>query len=586
MTAQAPAGANTRQPAPPEADDTTRYLAAAAHLDRHYADEAVREFLTEPTRQVPPPMGLDTPAVLTEAVAARSRRKYRDGVLAVLGIVVLATGFTSMFLYSWLGWAALLSIRPIWRKTRWDRPGGLAVTCLRLAGLFLLYVVSSLAPLLIIVAAVLGGASSKPACTGYYCRQPVTSSDDVPVSVVGGTGGVIAVLCALVMLVIVVADRVVVWHTVVRHFGRWARHRTDVTPLTDDRLAIQAAPARFREELRRHRSPQPPRSSTGGFPLVVYRGRNPFVGAGTSVGAWSTAIPLEETAGARHIRPLTTDRLYRAAAAAVTTLGETGALSPDQRLKTLGTSGVVFASAEALLAHAGDPIRDEYLPAFDAPPVAFLSPAESNRVYATPREWARYYLHFQVETWNRELVFSAFLHAAVDDSTLYLEWTPCVLAPVRDEFRAPDRMTDSLLAPVRQGLLRWARLPVTLPGRLWHAVTLIRPRPHDRYTIDPDRYGNARTLRELGAAGSVRDYFQIVDVERYTKLLESRLVPAISEVLRDCGYSPASFEQRIAAVITNNTTITTTNTGTTINGGTVNGAVSGGTVTTNAREGS
>ncbi|MET8852768.1 hypothetical protein [Amycolatopsis sp. NPDC004625] len=584
MTAQAPAGAHTRQPT--GVDDTTRYLAAAAHLDRHYADEAVREFLTEPTRQVPPPMGLDAPAVLTEAVAARTRRKYRDGVLAALGIVVLVSGSTSLFLYSWLGWAALLSIRPIWRKTRWDRPGGLAVTCFRLAGLFLLYFVASLVPVVLIAAAVLGGSAPGPVCTGYYCRQPATSSGDLPVSVFGGTGGVVAVLCALVMLGVVVADRVAVWRTVVRHFGRWARHRTDVAPLTDDRPAIQAAPARFRRELRRHRIPRPPRSSAGGFPLIVYRGRNPFVGAGTSVGAWSTAIPLEAAGDAGTNGPLTTDRLYRAAAAAVATLGETGALSPDRRLTALGTSGVVFASAEALLDHAGDPVCGEYLPGFDAPPVEFLSPAESNHVYATPREWARYYLHFQVETWNRELVFSAFLHAAVDDSTLYLEWTPCVLPPVRDEFRAPDRMPDSVLVPVGQGLLRWARLPVTLPGRLWHALTLIRPRPHDGYTLDPDRYGNARTLRELGAADTVRDYFQIVDVERYTKLLESRLVPAISAVLRECGYSPASFERRIAAVITNNTTITTTNTGTSIYGGTVNGDVSGGTVTTNTREGS
>ncbi|WP_329048772.1 hypothetical protein OG738_39625 [Amycolatopsis sp. NBC_01488] len=422
MTAQAPAtGQHTRPATPPEVDDTTRYLAAAAHLDRHYADDAVREFLTEPTRQVPPAMGLDSPAVLTEAVAARSRRKYRDGVLAVLGLVVLATGFQSLILYAWFGWAAILSVRPIWRKTRWDRPGGVVMTCLRLAGLFLLYVVAWLIPFVTVLIIVLttqgglAGSGSSAHCTGYDCAEPATPTDGAFSTLFGGMAGAIAAVCALLMLGIVVADRVVVWRTVVRHFGRWARQRTDVAALTDDRPVLQGAPVRFREELRRHRTGRTTRSG-GGFPLVVYRGRNPFVGAGTSVGAWSTAIPLEKSREAREPRPLTTDRLYRAAAAEITALTRTGALSPDRRLTKLTTSGVVFASAEALLDHSGDPARSEYLAGYDVPPAEFLSPAESNRVYAEPREWARYFLCFQVETWNRDLVFSAFLHVAVDDS--------------------------------------------------------------------------------------------------------------------------------------------------------------------------
>ena|SRR6266545_2512471 len=69
---------------PTTRDDVTRYLCAAAHLDDDYADGAIREFLTERTRQIPPSPGVDAAAVLTEAVAAQARRTLRDWALILL----------------------------------------------------------------------------------------------------------------------------------------------------------------------------------------------------------------------------------------------------------------------------------------------------------------------------------------------------------------------------------------------------------------------------------------------------------------------------------------------------------------------
>ena len=65
-------------------DNTTRYLCAAAQLSEVYANTAIREFLVEPLRAIPPAPGVDTTAVLREAVAARARRRIRDGVLLIL----------------------------------------------------------------------------------------------------------------------------------------------------------------------------------------------------------------------------------------------------------------------------------------------------------------------------------------------------------------------------------------------------------------------------------------------------------------------------------------------------------------------
>lgn len=55
-------------------DEATRHLCAAAHVNSAFADGAVREFLSEPTRAVAPSPGIDSAAVLREAVAARARR--------------------------------------------------------------------------------------------------------------------------------------------------------------------------------------------------------------------------------------------------------------------------------------------------------------------------------------------------------------------------------------------------------------------------------------------------------------------------------------------------------------------------------
>lgn len=70
-------------------DGTTRYLCAAAHLDEEFCDEAIAECLVEPVRAIPPSPGVDSAAVLREAVAAQTRRRIRDGLLLAL-LVVLA----------------------------------------------------------------------------------------------------------------------------------------------------------------------------------------------------------------------------------------------------------------------------------------------------------------------------------------------------------------------------------------------------------------------------------------------------------------------------------------------------------------
>lgn len=81
----------------PVTDNTTRYLAAAAHMDAAFCDAALDEFTVERVRSVPPSPGADSAAVLRDAIAARTRRRIRDVALLVL-LIVFAVTHVDLFL--------------------------------------------------------------------------------------------------------------------------------------------------------------------------------------------------------------------------------------------------------------------------------------------------------------------------------------------------------------------------------------------------------------------------------------------------------------------------------------------------------
>ncbi|HEX9284169.1 MAG TPA: hypothetical protein VF879_00755, partial [Nitrospirales bacterium] len=120
----------------------------------------------------------------------------------------------------------------------------------------------------------------------------------------------------------------------------------------------------------------------------------------------------------------------------------------------------------------------------------------------------------------------------------------------------------SVTIPTGRALWQLVQLPASVPRRLVKALTPIRPKP-DEQDVDPDKYGVARSLRELAQDWRIRDYLQVLDQSRYLKLTKSRLVLAVSRFMRASGYSTASFDAQATTVINKSVTI----------GGSVNGIV-------------
>jgi hypothetical protein len=512
---------------PVDRDDTNRYLCAAAHLDEKFADDAIREFLVEPTRPVPPSPGIDATAVLGEAIAARARRKWRDALLVVLAIVavIFATG---PLLIGWLILGLALAVPLLAGQLRSGVTRNTATTALvagaAVVGLFVVIYLTS-------------GELPDDLFDSRPSRSSRSSGDeDVALTV--------TLIMIAAMLAVVITDRIVVWRHLTTRFNRAAGRIP--SPLDSDRPLLGGSPA-FTRQLRRVAAAQAAREQADGVPLVVYRGYSPFVGAGFEYEPWSIAVPLQPVKG-REQKEVTTSALYDTIRDSLSGLGHATPLTPGKRLGALRITEQVHVPADELIDHIASPATRVILPGPQQPPNDEITAAGAAGLRAEPEEWARYYHCVQIETWDRDLVISVFVHAAMDETTMYVEWTPCVLLPIRDHYQEIDQLRPGLFRPVRDGVLDLLRLPATILPRLGRLLTIIRPLSRQNGLLDPRMYGSLQSLREMAADKRVRNYFQLADIDRYLKILNSRFVPAVSKLLQSSGYSAKGFVEQTVSI--------------------------------------
>ncbi|KOX17287.1 hypothetical protein ADK67_38735 [Saccharothrix sp. NRRL B-16348] len=526
-------------------DEGTRHLCAAAHLSRDFADAALQELLVEPTRPAAPAPGVDTSAVLTEALAARLRTDVVDVlVLVLLGLTLY---FSVSLAVVWITIAVLLSLPKIirvWLAARARRGDTRPVRPVRM-GITVLTLVLSIGP----VVTMIGG-------------DPEGTAEDAFEDVVG-----LSLLAAA--LVVLLANRLVVAHHVTARFGPLRGS----APHPVDRALLRLAPALARRIAERHGAATrvaPGASEEDGLvPLVVHRGYQPFVGAGDIHEPWTVAVPLERRSDVpRTDVTLGTSTLLDGITAKVTDLRTASLLAPSGRLGALKVDDYVVVAAQGLVDHLPDRVSAHYLRRPGEPPYTHVSRAHAHELRDNPLEWSRFYRRFAVETWDRDLVLSVFVHVAMDESTLYLEWTPCVLRPISSELKSVDAEPASAWVPVGRALKDLVLLPASALSRIVRLTTHPRPSAQAGARVDADKYGSLMTLREMAADVELHSYFQQADVERYTHLLRTRVTLAVAEILRDAGYHTASFDQQAQSIVNN-----TVNTVTVTEGGTLTGHV-------------
>ena len=528
VTADPPSPAPSAGPSAGARDDVTRYLCAAAHLDAAFADAAVAEYLVEPARALPPSLGVNTVAVLREAVAARARRKARDGVL-----LLSMAFFTLLCLPVALLWLlAAVGVEVAGRR------GGSTV---RLVSA----VVAALTGVVLLGLYGLGAGA---------VFSVILFSLGLPPSVVAST--IFALLPALVIVVVLALDEAAV-AALTRHDFRERNFVVDATSLPPgrqrnlrtwglatysaaiDRVAAQDAQARSR-------------GATAD--VIVYRDREPFIGAGVMVRDETLALPLvpDEDADEPPV-PFVPSDLHAHVSRALAQLRNSASLSPGGRLGNLSIIEQVFFPAEQMLRGSGTTLRPVVLPHARRPPIDSLPLKTARRLADEPQEAARYYRCYRVESWDRDLTTSSYFTAGTDRRTLYLEWTHSVLNPIRGAYRDIDRHPAS--GPGRRALEATVTFPVSIPVRLVGLFRVFRPAPHGVDEIEPSRYGAGPNLRELAAARDQQTFFQEADAVRYIQIVEQAFFTAIGTFLQERHYSIADVLGVAKEKISNSITI-------------------------------
>ncbi len=525
-------------------DSATRHLCAGAHRSDVFGDMIIAEALAQPLRALPPCPGADAPAVLRDAVAARIRRRVRDGTL-----VVLLVSFALLHPVTFAVWStAAVLIR---RRIRTLDDDGAIHGWLRVAA----PITSILAAAVLLVLA---------AVDSWW----LPTQWPVPAAVL------LTSMAGLVLL-----DEALVT-VMVRH---WFHSGRFVADARDARSGLERT---LRGAGRRGVAAALARVTTAhehvdaAVDVVVHRGYRPLVGAGIVLDhVISITRPLQPAEGAE-TKPVRTSELHEAVGTAVRALATSRSLAAGQGMGRLRHREQVVVHADRLVTHRTIHPGPEILPDLRHPPVRHLSRKSARGLADHPVEWARYYGCFQVESWGGELATSTYLYATIDSSTIYLTLTHCVLPPNQPYFGAIDYTTPAGQGAAARAAQEFLRLPLTGLPRLLTALGYLphRPRRRRMREIDPARYGAEASVRELAAGQEYRYANQKADVDQYLELVRVTVLRAVTGYLADHGYDIVEFEKAaLATRVVNNVTVSG---GTHIGGQYVAGLNAGTTTTT------
>ena len=497
----------------PDRDDSTRYLCAAAHLSPDYADAAVAEMLVEPTRATAPSPGIDACAVLTEALIARVRVRLVAAAALVVAVVLAFLWLPLMAVWFLLALVVMLA-----------RSGGQLAARRKV----------SVAHLLLALVAL-----------GIMTSADLDDFEDLSLVVLLPVAAAFAVF---------VANRVAVNRLIAGRFQRRYGHQPTPSARLNHQL-LSFSPGLTQRVTERYLavgdSMAMGESEIDKVPVVVHRGFEPFVGAGPAYKPWSMAIPLERNPQATEHHPLTSAKLQGAISKELEALRGSVRLSPSARFTRMIVEDVVAISSDDLVEHIGAPEGMPFIRDDRTRPYTHISRARAHALRDEPVEWARHFRRFTVLTWDHDLIISVYLHVAMDESTLYVEWSPCVLRPINDSFRDIDTKHHTVGRAIRQAFGDLLAFPAELPAGVRRLLSFPRPLKVENGLINPDKYGALHSLREFAADDGVRSYFQRLDVDRYLKIMHTRAIRAISALLRDSGYLRASLEQQAQAIVQN-----------------------------------
>lgn len=280
-------------------------------------------------------------------------------------------------------------------------------------------------------------------------------------------------------------------------------------------------------------------------PLVLYDVANPFCGAGLAYRPWQLSVELRprgqgEPAELDNARIVDRIRPRLEALRVPSPHGSPEAeASVLDRLRELVVDECVFLPADGL-------------PDVDSPDLSAQAFAE-HRAAAVEEggERRRHFLRVRIGGWDENLVVTVFIRVHTQGGMLMLEVAPHVLLPVRPDFQTADDIVRrhrretplakvtwavtngaGALGPALAALVRAIRIPWRLATG-GHGVAVPA--------------GPAVSVREL-ASQTDASLFQLMDLERYLKTIQDRIVGGVTLALHEAGWHTKEFAERAVNV--------------------------------------
>ncbi|MER6212841.1 hypothetical protein ABT213_02150 [Streptomyces sp. NPDC001674] len=549
-----------RPPVHPSLSEAGRLLCAGTYLDGTYRDRVIDELYVHEERIAAPSYGFDAARVLAHALRARRvELAWSAGIIgAWLVGALLSSGALTLLLVPFL----LLSFAQ-WMRGRpdpWVRFLSVVpwvLGWLELAfGLFVLWAVATDAGGVgDVFPSVFEGlfrtrGSGGPSGFGDFGGSGGSGS-------FGGAGGLdsfgragglggpsgsesstplflwLTLLAFAGIVALLVLRRVYVSRIVSRELDPRAYADPSADPATQN--------ARFARVQDRIRGEQH-------APLVMYNANGPFTGAGEGYRAWQLSVELRprEDLGDRTPRPVTNADIVQRIVPLLQALRVPSAHGSARaqadvrdRLRELVVDECVFLPVTGL------PHRDKARPARDQFAAHRAGAIEEGG------EQRRYFLRVRVGGWDENLVVTVFVRVHTQGGMLMLEVAPHVLLPVRALFQSAD-------ADARRYLNKaWYGKAVeglgAVPGSFWNAAAALLRAFGTWWRIVTGRHdavlpeGPRLSVREAGADddGSL---FHLMDLDRYLKTIQDRVVNGVTVALHEAGWHTEEFAQRAVHV--------------------------------------
>ena len=533
--------------APPSGplSNSTRYLCAAPYLNPKFANTVISELVAS-HRAVAPSLGIDLIPIIRHCLSARKAQLLRDLLLTVLllaGLYLATVPVIAILIIS----ACLSALPGDWER----RALGVKV----LVGIFIAVVIG-----VVIVYFFLGSAFN--GANG------------------GATPNLGPLATGLSIIVVVLAFLALIGTVLVGY--SYSMYR-----IFSDRLRPGATAGRFDRAPGEVEGRIAEVAAAQWGNMTIYGGDNPFIGTGPRLlnEDWSIAIELDRAPGpgrsssrsahkSGNYVPIDPVELHQVIRARLAKVKDDG-LPENERIAALSMHDHV----------AGDGHCRWDSPVIDQARTMPYSQASAEAIDALVRHPAaglRYYLRVCVSdegqpVWARrrevigstdqEIAVSAFIYVAVEGRMFYLQFVPRLLPPILPEYHLVDRLPkissgEFMVKVIMQAARTSFRDMVFAPFRVigtagrsiaeqWSYHSEIKS-ASDYVFAD---MGARISVREFGGSAEARNYIQVLDTVKYTRIVQRLVLDTVLDFLTEKGVDTSAYQESASAIISNSYTI-------------------------------